>query len=67
MRKIKCCEYAFCDLYYKHIMTIISDDRKWCLYYKWVIALALAIVNIYTSIVMLQIVASLTGDFRGII
>ncbi len=23
-----------CGLYYKHILTIISDDRKWHLYYK---------------------------------
>jgi len=21
-------------LYYKHILTIVSDDRKWCQYYK---------------------------------
>ncbi len=26
-----------CGLYYKHILTIISDDRKWHLYYKCVI------------------------------
>ncbi len=24
-------------LYYKHILTSVSDDRKWCLYYKCVI------------------------------
>ncbi len=23
-----------CGLYYKNILTILSDDRKWCLYYK---------------------------------
>jgi len=23
-----------CGLYYKHILMIVSDDRKWCLYYK---------------------------------
>jgi len=22
-------------LYYKHILMIVSDDCKWCLYYKW--------------------------------
>ncbi len=22
-------------LYYKHILMIVSDDRKWCLYYKF--------------------------------
>ncbi len=24
-------------LYYKHILMIVSDDHKWCLYYKCVI------------------------------
>ncbi len=24
----------FSGLYYKNILTIVSDDRKWCLYYK---------------------------------
>ncbi len=24
----------FCGLYYKHILTIVSDDRKWRQYYK---------------------------------
>ncbi len=23
-----------CGLYYKHILTIVSDDHKWSLYYK---------------------------------
>jgi hypothetical protein len=33
-------------LYYKHSMTIISDDRKRCLYYKSGVTLALALVRI---------------------
>ncbi len=24
----------FCGLYYKNILTIVSDDRKWSLYYS---------------------------------
>ncbi len=33
-------------LYYKNIMTIVSDDCKWSLYYKCVIASALAIASV---------------------
>jgi hypothetical protein len=29
-----CCKYLTCGLYYKHILTIVSDDHKWRLYYK---------------------------------
>jgi len=25
---------SYCGLYYKHILTIVSDDCKWCQYYK---------------------------------
>jgi hypothetical protein len=31
-----------CDLFYKHSMIILGDDRKWCLNYKYGIGLALA-------------------------
>jgi len=30
-------------LYYKHIFTIVSDDRKWRLYYKCFISLCLSL------------------------
>jgi hypothetical protein len=48
-------------LYYKNIMTIVSDDCKWSLYHKCVIALALAIglSSIMIVLLMLRIVASL--------
>jgi hypothetical protein len=26
--------YKICGLYYKHILMIVSDDRKWRQYYK---------------------------------
>ncbi len=50
---------------------LVSDDRKWRLYYKSGVAVALAlalarVVN-YAHRVMLQIVASLTDDSRGVI
>ncbi len=32
---------ASCGLYDKHIMTIVSDDLKWSLYYERLLALAL--------------------------
>jgi hypothetical protein len=32
-----------CGLYYKHILTIVSDDRKWRLYYKCFICLCLSL------------------------
>jgi len=46
-----------------------DDHHEWCLYYKLVVALALALDRIinYANRVMLQIVASLTDDPRGII
>ncbi len=47
-------------LYYKHIMTIVTDNCKWRLYYKCVTALALAKVW-----VTLQIMASLTDGSTG--
>jgi len=33
-------------LYYKYIMTISSDDRKWFLFYKFVVTLALALSSV---------------------
>jgi len=42
-----------CGLYYKHILTIVSDDHKWSLYYK-------------CAYEMLQFGASLTDDTRSI-
>jgi hypothetical protein len=50
-------------------MAIISDDHKWCLYYKSGIALVLALARVvnYASRVTVKIVASLTGDSWGII
>ena len=50
-------------------MTIVIDDRKWRLYYKSGIDLALAIARVinYAPRVMLQIVASLTDNSGGII
>ena len=43
-------------------MMIVSDNHKLCLYYKYVMALALVIARVvnYAPRVMLQIVASLT-------
>jgi hypothetical protein len=35
-----------CGLYYKHILTILSDDHKWCLYYKCFISFALALASV---------------------
>jgi hypothetical protein len=29
--------FGICGLYYKHILTSVSDDPKWHLYYKCVI------------------------------
>ncbi len=48
-------------------MTIVSDEHKWCLYYKSGVTLALARIVNYTPRVMLQIVASLTDDSKDII
>ncbi len=55
-------------LYYKHIVTIISDHCQWCLYYKSGItsALALDIVVNYAPRATLKIVASLTDNSRSI-
>jgi hypothetical protein len=47
-----------------NISTIVNANRKWCLYYKRVIALARD-VN-YAPAVMIQIVALLTDDSRGV-
>ncbi len=33
-------------LYYKNILTIVSDDRKWCLYFKSSFTLVLALASI---------------------
>ncbi len=33
-------------LYYKNIFTIVSDDRKWRLYYKCSFTLALALASV---------------------
>jgi hypothetical protein len=46
-------------------MMNVSDNRKWCLYYKSCVALALARIVNYAPRVMLQIVASLTNDSIG--
>ncbi len=50
-------------------MTIPNVDCKWCLYYKSGIVLVLALARVinYALRVILQIVASLTEDSRGII
>ncbi len=47
-------------------MTIVGDGHKECLYYKSSVALALARVVNYAPGVVLQIVASLTDDFRSV-
>ncbi len=52
-------------LYYKHIMTIVTDDCKWRLHYTCVTALALARVINYAARMTLQIVASFTDGSRG--
>ncbi len=56
-------------LYYKHIMTIVSDDRKWHLHYSSGIAFASALVTVfnYAPGVTLLIVALLTDNSRGFI
>ncbi len=36
-------DWVACGLYCKHIFTIVSDDRKWCLYYKCFISLCLSL------------------------
>ncbi len=36
----------FSGLYYKNILTIVSDDHKWCLYYKWSFILVLALASV---------------------
>ncbi len=38
-------------MYHKHIMVIVNDDGKWCMYYKCVIALALALVLAFADAV----------------
>ncbi len=50
-------------------VTIVSDDRKLDLYYKYGVAVALALARVvnYALRVMLQIVASLTDDSRAVI
>jgi hypothetical protein len=35
-----------CGLYYKNNLTIVSDDRKWRLYYKCSFTLVLALASI---------------------
>jgi hypothetical protein len=51
----------FRDLYYKHTTISYDIQFEWCLPYKCVIALALALARVnYATRVMLQIVASLT-------
>ncbi len=36
-------KFSYCGLYYKHIFTILSDNCKWCLYYKCFISLCLSL------------------------
>ncbi len=36
---------------YQHSMTIVSDDHRWCLYYKCVIALALPLAIALASVI----------------
>jgi hypothetical protein len=47
----------------------MSDDYEWCLNYKSDIALNLALARVinYATRVTLQIVASLTDDYRSVI
>jgi hypothetical protein len=51
-------------------MTIVSDDRNCCLYYKCVVDLALVLASAtvinYAPTLTLQIVVSNTHDSRGI-
>ncbi len=49
-----------------HIMSIVGDDCKWCVYYNKA-DIALAIVINYAPRMMLQIVTSLADDYRGVI
>ncbi len=55
-----------CSLCYKNILTIISDDCKWCRYAKCVMALALDRILSYTPRVMLKITAAFTDDFSDV-
>jgi hypothetical protein len=54
-----------CVLYFKHMIRV-SDDHKWRLYYKCVVALAFAMVLNYTIWDMLQNVASLNDKSRAV-
>ncbi len=54
-----------CSLCYKNILTIISDDCKWCRYAKCVMALALVRILSYTPRVVLKITASFKDDCSG--
>jgi len=55
-----------CGMCYTNIITIISDDCKWRLYVKCVMALALDRILSYTPRLMLKITASFTDDFSGV-
>ncbi len=59
---------VFSGLDYKHIIVIVSDNRKWRLDYYYFVALSLAFARVvnYAPKVTLKIVASLTDDSRGI-
>jgi hypothetical protein len=35
-----------CDLYFKNILAIVSNDHKWSLYYKCLLALALVLASV---------------------
>jgi hypothetical protein len=62
-------QFDFSGLYYNHIITTVSDNHKWCLYFKNVTALALALARVinFTPRVRLQIVALLTYNYRSVI
>ncbi len=40
-----------CGLYYKNIFMIVSDDHKWCLYYKMCFTLAVAYALALASVI----------------
>ncbi len=58
-QKCSCISFLFSGLHYKYI-PFINDDRKWCLYCDFAVALALARAVNYTPSVTLQLVAPLT-------